>query len=100
MTDIRRPKRPDKPTKTKIKPYPSPDSLTRPPALEREINEAFAVVFRGAASDRVLQYLRSVSTNQVLAPGTDPHTITYHEGARWLMGIIDTRIRHGQEKKP
>jgi len=67
---------------------------------EHNINEAFAIVFRGPAAERVIAYLKSVSTNKVCGPGTHPDTINYFEGARWLMGIIDTRIKHGEEKKP
>ena len=89
-----------KATKTRPVPYVSPANIQRPPKAQHELNEAFAIVFKGAAAERVLTYLRSITTNQVMAPGTKPHVINYHEGARWLMGVIDKRINDGQEKKP
>ena len=99
-TDFHKPIRGHKSKAQKPTQYVSPDGKSRAPATEREINEAFAIAFRGAVGDKVRQYLKSISINRVLPPGTDPHTITYYEGARWLMGVIDTRIQHGEEKKP
>ena len=93
-------RRPAKKTPVKRKQYISPDGASRPPLTEHNLNECFAIIFRGAAGQSVRDYLRSITTNTVMSPGTDPNVITYHEGARWLMGIIDTRIKHGEEKKP
>lgn len=86
--------------RSKKEQYVSPDGKARAPATERQINEAFAVSFRGASGAFVRNYLRSITTNKVMPPGTPPDTINYFEGARWLMGIIDTRIKDGEEKKP
>jgi len=89
------------PTKKQKKaPYRSPDGRTRDLDIEKKLNEAFSIVFSGAAGLLVKNYLRSISTNRVLPPGTPSETITYYEGSRWMMGIIETRIRDGQEKKP
>ncbi len=95
----RQPPRKKKTRKQPARPKLGPDNIGRTPANEKKINELFAVVFRGKASDDLLDYLRSITTNQVMAPGTPPDVITYHEGARWLMGVIEKRIRLGQEKK-
>ena len=99
--EIGRNQRPKKKVAPKKKEqYVSPDGKTRPPKVEHNLNECFAITFRDAAGQAVIDYLKSVSTNRVMPPGTPPDTINYHEGARWLMGIIDTRIKHGEEKKP
>ena len=101
MSDItERPIRKKKPQKKRPQQYVSPDGKARDPETERKINESFALAFRGATGETVLTYLRSISTNKVCGPGTHPDTINYFEGARWLMGIIDTRVKHGEEKKP
>ena len=78
----------------------APDGRQRKREVERELNEAFAICFRGAVGERVRNYLRSISTNAAHQPGTDPNIILQLEGARWLMGIIETRINLGEEKKP
>jgi hypothetical protein len=82
------------------KQYVGPDGLRRPPKVEHALNESFAITFRDAAGQKVLDYLKSVTTNRVLEPGLPENTYSYQEGARWLMGIISTRIKDGEEKKP
>lgn len=93
-----RPQKKSKPAKARQ--YVGPDGLQRPPAIEREINECFAIVFSGAAGQKALDYLKSVTINRVIGPGEPENTYSYQEGARWLMGVISTRIRDGEDKKP
>ena len=94
-------KRPPKKTKrSKPNQYVGPDGLKRPPKFEHNLNESFAIVFKSAAGQDVLNYLKSVTTNRVLEPGLPENTYSYQEGARWLMGIISTRIKDGEDKKP
>ncbi len=57
-------------------------------------------VFRSVAGEKVLDYLRSITTNRVIGPGQPENTYSYAEGSRWLMGVISTRIKDGEEKKP
>jgi len=95
----RSPRKPKKATGQRPK-YAAPDGRHREPSVEHDINEAFAITFASAAGQKVLNYLRSVTTHAAFQPGTDPNIIVQMEGARWLMGIIDTRTKHGEEKKP
>jgi len=95
--DVRPPKK-DK--RSKPKQYVGPDGLARPPKFEHNLNESFAIVFKSAAGQEVLNYLKSVTVNRVLEPGLPENTYSYQEGARWLMGIISTRIKDGEDKKP
>jgi len=92
--------RPPKKTRKKPTQYVGPDGLKRPPKFERELNEKFAIIFNSAAGQDVIDYLKSVTTGRVLPPSLDPLAYPYQEGARWLMGIISTRIKDGEEKKP
>ena len=98
--DLKPKPRPKKKTTEKPKKYQSGDGVLRPLATERQLNEAFAIAFRGSVGDTVIHYLRSISVNRAHEPGTDPNVINQMEGARWLMGIIETRRRDGEEKKP
>jgi hypothetical protein len=82
------------------KQYIGPDGLKRPPKIEHELNECFAIIFRGGAGQKALDYLKSITTNRVIGPGEPENTYAYHEGARWLMGVISTRIKDGEDKKP
>jgi len=91
--------RPKKKVKTRATQYVGPDGLRRPPKFEKNLNESFAIVFKSAAGQDVLNYLKSVTTGRVLPPGLDANAYPYQEGARWLMGIIATRIKDGEDKK-
>lgn len=95
--DVRPPK---KTPRSKPKQYVGPDGVRRPPKVERNLNEAFAITFRDQCGKDVLDYLKSITTNRVLEPGLPENTYSYQEGARWLMGVISTRIKDGEEKKP
>jgi len=99
--DIGKDVRPAKKTKrSKPKQYVGPDGLRRPPKIEHNLNECFAIIFRGAAGQKALDYLKSITTNRVIGPGEPENTYSYQEGARWLMGVISTRIQDGEDKKP
>lgn len=93
--------RPKKDVKrSKPKQYVGADGVRRPPKVEHDLNECFAITFRGAAGKKTLDYLKSVTTNRVLEPGLPENTYSYQEGARWLMGVISTRIKDGENKLP
>lgn len=98
--DLSKPNRPTKKKKTRKQQYVSPDGLSRAPETERRLNEAFAIAFRGEVGKTVINYLRSISVFRAHEPGTDPNVVNQMEGARWLEGVIETRIKHGEEKKP
>jgi len=89
-----------KPPRKRKKQYIGPDGKRRPPKVEHNLNECFAIIFRGAAGQKALDYLKSITTNRVLEPGLPENTYSYQEGARWLMGVISTRIKDGEDKKP
>lgn len=94
-------KKPPRPKKEKAQPPQqlTYDGVLRTPDVERRLNEQFAIAFRGAVGDNVLGYLRSISIYRAHEPGTDPNKIVQMEGARWLVGIIEQRIKDGEDKK-
>jgi hypothetical protein len=92
--------RPKKKARTKSTQYVGPDGMKRPAKFEKNLNESFAIAFKAAAGQDVLNYLKSVTSGRVLPPGLDSNAYVYQEGARWLMGIISTRIKDGEDKKP
>jgi len=98
---IGRDKRPEKKAPRKKKQqYIGPDGMARPPKVEHDLNECFSIIFSSAAGKKALDYLKSVTINRVLEPGLPENVYSYQEGARWLMGVISTRIKDGEDKKP
>ena len=82
------------------KPYLSPDGRARGNVVENKINESLVLAFSDAAGESALKYLRSITIEYVNGPGFEPNALMHLEGARWLVGVIEQRIRDGKEKKP
>lgn len=79
---------------------PSPiDGVVRTAEQEKELNEDMAQVFRGAQGKAVLDYLKSLTLNNVAGPGIEPNSLMHLEGQRFLVAVIDRRIQAGTEKK-
>ena len=96
-----RQKRPDGRIRRRESRYQLDDGRQYTTDQQHQLNRAFAITFMSTEAGRlVFDYLKSISTNRVLGRGSEPHEITYHEGARWLMGIIDQRVKDGEDKKP
>lgn len=83
-------------------PYHSPDGIQRPNVVEHRINEAFAIVLGAddASTRLVRDYLRSVTIERIGGPDINKDSLMHLEGQRYLVGVIEQRIKHGREKKP
>lgn len=82
-------------------PYKAPDGVVgRPLQVERKLNEAFAIVFHDQAGETVLEYLKSITLNFVHGPEASDGQIRHMEGQRYLVGIIQNRIKQGEQKLP
>jgi hypothetical protein len=77
----------------------SVDGIERSVAVERQINEQLALVFRGAAGKAALDYLRSISIERVCGPFASDAELRHLEGMRFIVGVISQRIaRHHKEQ--
>jgi len=91
---------PDRPKREQPS-YQTPDGFVRPLEEERRINEAFKLVFAGAAGDLVASYLRSITVLNVRGPkDLDPTELVHLEGQRFLSGLIEARITLGKNNLP
>lgn len=73
--------------------------MPRSADLDDQINEAFAICFRGASGKLCLDYLATITTQRIQLPPIAPYDLTHLEGQRALFGIISKRVQHGKEKK-
>lgn len=81
--------------------YAPPDGRkNRGNPVESKINESLVLAFSDPAGEAALKYLRSITIEYVNGPGFDPNALMHLEGARWLVGVIEKRIKDGLEKKP
>ena len=81
--------------------YANPDGVVRSLEEEHRINEAFKLVFNGAAGDLVLGYLRSITVLNVRgSKDLDTTELVHLEGQRFLTGLIDARVQLGKNNLP
>lgn len=74
-----------------------PDGIARSRAREEELNDLIHGVFTSLNGKVALDYLRSISTNYVHGPEATDAQIRHREGMRFLVAIIESRIK-GHEK--
>jgi len=84
--------------KTK-KPIPakSIDGYVRTNEEERNLNKTFAGVFKGEDGKKVLDYIKSITTEAVAGPNIESNQLFHLEGMRFLAGVIQTRIKKGEQ---
>lgn len=77
----------------------SVDGFSRSPAEEERINTICRNALRGPDGDALMDYLRSITTNVVMAPTTTDAELRDREGMRRLVGILDARRRSTPKKE-
>jgi hypothetical protein len=81
--------------------YIPPDGvINRSIEDEKKLNEMIALAMSDDAGQRVMKYLKSITTGTVFGPDFDPNQLIHREGARWLVGVLEQRIAYGKEKRP
>ena len=81
------------------KPIPakSIDGYVRSADQESKLNKAFAALFKGDDGKVILDYIKSITTEAVAGPNIDSNQLFHLEGMRFLAGIIQTRIKKGEQ---
>tara|TARA_B110000305_G_scaffold98791_1_gene111404 strand:- start:58 stop:339 length:282 start_codon:yes stop_codon:yes gene_type:complete len=83
--------------KEKEIPVKSVDGYTRSVKEETELNKHFATLFKGNEGKKVLEYLKSITSEVIAGPNITSNHLFHIEGMRFLMGIIKTRIQIGEK---
>jgi len=73
------------------------DGVARSEDAEKQINEAIGLAFKGKSGEFALKYLRSISIERVMGPNFDPNSLAHLEGQRFIVGIIEQRIKQAQK---
>jgi len=81
------------------KPIPakSIDGYVRTNDEERNLNKIFAGVFKDDNGKKVLDYIKSITTEAVAGPNIESNKLFHLEGMRFLTAIIQTRIKKGEK---
>lgn len=76
---------------------PTIDGIHRPKALEEEINIACRNVLNGPEGEKVMEYIKSITTSVVLPSTATDAELRMREGMRQLCAILDYRRRSTPE---
>lgn len=76
-----------------------PDGYIRTSEDDAKLNKIFASVFSSAAGEEVIKHLRSITIEQVGGPEITNDQLRHLEGMRYLVGIIQRRIKAGQDNE-
>ena len=78
-------------------PARSIDGYVRKEEDERNLNKTFAGLFKGEDGKKILEYIKSITTEAVAGPNIDSNGLFHLEGMRFLAGVIQTRIKKGEQ---
>ena len=75
----------------------SVDGYVRTEKEETQLNKHFANVFKDDEGKKILHYLQSITTEAVAGPNVTSNQLFHIEGMRFLVGIIKTRKKKGEQ---
>lgn len=75
-----------------------PDGLVLSAARSYELDLLAAATFGNGSGREFLKYLRSITIEMVGGPEITDAQLRHREGARYLVGIIEARVRAGTER--
>ena len=73
------------------------DNFPRSKADDEVISRNINSVFKTPNGAAVLKYLRSITIESVQGPNASDAELRHLEGQRYLVGLIERRINHGQK---
>lgn len=66
--------------------------------VEADLNSKAYALFGSGIGRDFLQYLESITTQNIYPPGTNIETLAHAEGARWVVAIMKARCEKGRKQ--
>ena len=79
--------------------YLSLDGYQRSRKTDETISLNIASLFSTELGNDVLKYLRSITIEAVNGAAVTDAELRHMEGQRYIVGLLESRIRHGQKVK-
>ena len=76
-----------------------PDGYERTSEEEKHLNDLIVTTFNTQAGIETLKYLKSITTERVSGPDIEANHLFHNEGARFIVAILETRIRQYETLK-
>ncbi len=77
----------------------SMDGVMRQPEQDQQISMNIAALFSSPAGKVTLEYLKSISINNVYGPDVSSDTLRHVEGQRYIVGVLEQRAKQGHAIK-
>lgn len=65
--------------------------------VDQDLNSKAYALFGSGVGKQFLQYLESITTNNIYPAGTGIETLAHAEGARWIIAIMKARCEKGRK---
>lgn len=75
------------------------DGMSRKDAQDDQISLVVAQALGTPSGKEVLKYLRSITIEMVNGPNVDNDTLRHIEGQRYIVGLLESRVAHGNKVK-
>lgn len=75
------------------------DGFARGDEEDKRVSLDIAALFASPTGNSVLKYLRSITIEAVNGPNVTDAELRHMEGQRYLVGLLERRIKHGQKVK-
>ena len=75
------------------------DGFNRSEETDKQISLIISQVFNTASGKEVLRYLRSITIEAVTGANVSDAELRHLEGQRYLVGVIERRIKHAERIK-
>lgn len=76
----------------------SPDGRGYTKEVDQDLNSKAYALFGSGVGRDFLQYLESLSTNNIYGPGVGIETLAHAEGSRWIVAVIKKRTELGRKQ--
>jgi hypothetical protein len=73
------------------------DNFHRSKANDEKISKDIRALFRTPNGQEVMKYLRSITIEAVTGPAASDAELRHLEGQRYLVGLIERRIKHAEK---
>lgn len=76
----------------------SPDGRGYAKEVDQDLNSKAYALFGSGVGKDFLQYLESITTNNIYSAGTGIETLAHAEGSRWIVAVIKKRTESGRKQ--
>jgi|TARA_R100001463_G_scaffold98446_3_gene152950 hypothetical protein len=73
------------------------DGIQRNREEDEKLSSNMRATFSTPSGKATLKYLRSITIESVNGPIISDHELRHHEGQRYLVGLIERRMNHGEK---